>query len=167
MTSQSFILEMQKQNPDSVAQIEREILEAHYFARSRFIIIMNADQRQLGYLLHGPMHPDEPFKLDAICIHKTYRHCGYGRQLFQKLIARAQIHRATELRLSCPSDLPAKQFFEHMGMLQITQTRETSGPKRLFTIFRLAIQPNPTPQDGPKRARSRWDVYNTWRQATR
>jgi len=142
-----FVLELQDQNPDSVAQIQREILETHYFRRNFFIVLRDHNTRQIGYLLHGPMHPDEPFKLDAICIANSDRQLRHGANLFQKLLARARVHRATELRLACPGDLPANQFFEHMGMLKITQTREASGRKRLFTIWRLTIQPNPTPQN--------------------
>lgn len=159
MTDQDFIDHLQKENPDSVPQIDRRIVRVCYIARNQAIVLRKPEDIPIGYLLHGPIQPEEPFKLDAFCVSILYRHSGFGRELFQKLIARAQTYRALELRLSCPSDLPACQFFERMAMLHTRQTRETSGLKRLFTCYRLHIQPNPTPQIAPKSQPSRWAGY--------
>jgi len=159
MTDEEFIDRTQKENPDSVLQIDPRIIHTCYVLRNQFLVLRTPEQTPIGYLLHTPIHPDEPFKLDAICVPTLLRHLGHGRKLFEQLIARAQLHRALELRLTSPSDLPANQFFEHMGMVATRRWREPAGLKRLITCWRLHIQPKPTPHDGPKIARSRWNGY--------
>lgn len=149
MNDEEFINHLQEENPDSLPQIDLRIVHHCYLPRNQAIVLRKPEQIPIGYLLHSPMRPDEPFKLDAFCISILYRHSGFGRELFQKLLARAQVHRAAELRLTCPSHLPACQFFEAMRMLDTRRSRETSGLKRELTCYRLQIQPNPTPQNPP------------------
>jgi len=150
MTDEEFIDRTQKENPDSVPQIDPQIIHNCYVLRNQFLVLRSDKTIPVGYLLHGPIHTNEPFKLDAICVPTLERHFGHGRELFEKLLVRAMLYGALELRLTCPSDLPAAQFFEHMGMLDTRQTREASGLKRLLTCWRLHIQPKPTPQEHPR-----------------
>ena len=152
MTDEEFIDHLQEENPDSLPQFDVRIVHHCYLPRNQAIVLRKPEQIPIGYLLHSPIRPEESFRLDAFCISILYRHSGFGRELFQKLITRAQHYQAVEVRLTCPSDLPACQFFEHMGMLHTRQTREASGLKRVVTCYRLKIQPNPTPEIGLKQA---------------
>lgn len=151
MTDEEFILHLQEENPDSLPQFDVRIVHHCYLPRNQAIVLRKPETIPIGYLLHSPIRAGESFRLDAFCISILYRHSGFGRELFQKLITRAQTYHASEVRLTCPSDLPACQFFERMEMLDTRQTRETARLKRLLTCWRLKIQPKPTPENPPRR----------------
>lgn len=79
---------------------------------------------------------DDQTTLYHICVELAYRHQGVGRSLIAVLRDEARHQGKCVIRIKCPLDLPANQFYKQVGC---SLKGEEQGKRRLLTIWDLFL----------------------------
>ncbi|WP_201377642.1 N-acetyltransferase [Ktedonobacter sp. SOSP1-52] len=97
--------------------INRAIIEKAIETQSLLVARFEAEQSSdLAGLVHFYVRRDHIITLYSIAVAPTYQRRGVGRQLFEALINEARARQKSEIRLKCPAELPANEFYKHLGL---------------------------------------------------
>jgi len=92
---------------------------------------------ELAGMLHFYVRRDRTITLYTIAVAQAYQRRGLGRQLFEALIRSAKALEKTQIRLKCPSDLPANGFYQHLDLQLISVE---PGKHRSLNIWLYSLQ---------------------------
>ncbi len=137
MTETDFICGLMRYNTDALGFIPRPTIEHRFIPRGHYLIQRNRFGKPIGYLLHGPVHPNGNLFIHQTCIDLARRNKHFGHQLTQTLLARAASHHAKLIRLRCATDLDAIAFWTALGF----DPKETTqgGHRRQRHVTRLEL----------------------------
>lgn len=136
ITDAAFICGLMKQNTDALGFIPRPTIEDRFVPAGHYLIQRNRFAKPVGYLIHGPVHPDGKLLIHQACIELDRRYRHFGHQTVQTLIDRAKRKGARVILLHCAADLDAVAFWTKLGF---RQTRvSTGGARRRRTIIHFA-----------------------------
>jgi len=97
--------------------INRAILEKAIETQSLLVAPLQSEQvSDVAGLAHFYVRRDHIMTLYSIAVAPPYQKRGLGRQLFDALIDEACARQKSEIRLKCPTDLPANAFYAHLGL---------------------------------------------------
>ncbi len=149
MTDSTFICGLMRANTNSLGFIPRPTIQNRFIPRGHYIIQRDRRAKPIGYLIHGPVHPDGTLYIHQTCIELDRRNRHFAHQALTTLLARALNHNAHRILLRCAADLPAVTFWAHLGF-RATHI-STGGRRRQRSIihFRLDLTPR-TVQPAPK-----------------
>jgi ribosomal protein S18 acetylase RimI-like enzyme len=104
------------------------------------LMILHIHNTQVGYLLCGPIKPNQDVTVYQVCIDKDLRRTGGGRDLLLKLRARATSSNAKGIRLRCASDLEANGFWQALGFKLMSTDKPRNRRKRPINTYYLALR---------------------------
>ena len=81
---------------------------------------------------------DERTTIYHIAVDPAYRRQGIGTKLVEALRIEAAERGQTSIRLKCPADLPANDFYKGVGFVL---RGEESGKRRSLLVWELEIEP--------------------------
>lgn len=140
LSDTDFICGLMRQNTDALGFIPRPTVRDRFVPRGQYLIQLNRFRKPIGYLIHGPLHPDGSVYIHqaVIDLHRRNRH--FGNQMVNQLVARATRNSAGLLRLRCASDLDAVAFWTALGF----QPKETTpgGHRRRRDVIRFELPLN-------------------------
>ncbi len=73
-------------------------------------------ERELAGMVHFYVRRDNVVTLYNIVVAEVYQHTGLGRRLFEELVRSTCSLGKTQIRLKCPTELPANLFYERLGL---------------------------------------------------
>lgn len=100
------------------------------------LIVVIVDQEIIGFIQYHHRQ-DLQTTLHNLLIKIDYRGKGIGKQLMQTLENEAISHHKQVLSLKCPEDLPANDFYAHLGYQRINTE---SGRHRKLHIWQKTIK---------------------------
>lgn len=134
-----FICGLMRQNTNALGFIPRPALITQFVKRDRYILQLNRSGAPIGYLLHGPKHPDGHMNISQACIELDKRNRGFGSAVVQNLLRRAGRARATYINLRCACDLDASSFWIQAGFIPIAIVPGGRRRKRNIVCFRHTL----------------------------
>lgn len=138
MDATEFIVGLMKENTDALGFIPRPAIVKQFTNLDRFIIQRNRFRKAIGYLLHGPVHPDGRLIIHQACIRLDKRNSGFGRQVLLELLCRAARGRAKRIDLRCAWDLDAVTFW-YLHKFNPTAVAP-GGRRRRRTIIHFSLE---------------------------
>lgn len=137
MTDVDFICGLMRKNTDSVGFITRPTVEQRFVPRGHYVIQRDRFRRPIGYLIHGPVHPDGHLQIHQACIELDRRSRHFGQVAVETLIERAVRRGARTITLRCARDLEAVNFWLALGF--VPYAIERGGARRRRQIIRFAL----------------------------
>lgn len=138
MDPADFICGLMRRNTDAVGFITRPTIEKRFVPKGHYVIQRNRHGQPIGYLLHGPVHPDGTLHVHQACIELDRRNRGFGHQAVRTLIERAIRHHARTILLRCAADLEATTFWTACGFLPFALS--PGGKRRQRTILHFSLE---------------------------
>jgi N-acetylglutamate synthase-like GNAT family acetyltransferase len=102
--------------------------------REEIIVAQNL-YKVIGFIEYHHRRDDQT-TLYHICVEPTYRHQGVGRSLIETLEDEARHQSKRVIRIKCPLNLPANQFYKQVGC---SPRGEEQGKRRLLTVWDLFL----------------------------
>jgi len=100
--------------------INRAILQKAIEAQSLLIAPLTREPASdLVGFVHFYVRRDHIITLYSIAVASAHQGQGWGRQLFAALINEARTRQKSEIRLKCPAELSANDFYEHLGLQRL------------------------------------------------
>lgn len=103
-----------------------------------------ADSSDGGLALAGMVHyyvrQDSTVTLCNIVVTEGYQRTGLGRRLFEELVRSTRLLGKTQIRLKCPTDLPANLFYQSLGLRIIAVE---PGKQRALNVWSYTIDDQP------------------------
>jgi GNAT superfamily N-acetyltransferase len=97
--------------------INRVILQKAIETQSLLVAPLSSEQTgNLAGFVHFYVRRDHIITLYSIVVAPVCQYQGWGRLLFAALIDEARTRQKSEIRLKCPTELPANAFYEHLGL---------------------------------------------------
>lgn len=115
MDPADFICGLMRRNTESLGFIPRPTIRDRFVKRGMYVIQTNRYGQPIGYLIHGPVHPDKTLHIHQACIELDRRNHGFGRQAIETLVQRACLAGARTILLRCASDLESVIFWQTLG----------------------------------------------------
>jgi len=140
MDRTDFIVGLMKENTDALGFIPRPTIVKQFIRTDRIIIQRNRYRKAIGYLLHGPVHPDGHLIIHQACIRLDKRCAGFGRQALSELLTRAARARALTITLRCAWDLEAIAFWFESGFTPVAIVPGGKRRRRSIVSFRRALR---------------------------
>lgn len=117
MEPADFICGLMRRNTDALGFIPEPTIRERFVKRGMFVIQTNRFRKPIGYLIHGPVHPDRTLHIHQACIELDRRNRGFGQQAVAELLTRAKAKGARTIFLRCASDLDAVLFWSSCGFI--------------------------------------------------
>lgn len=95
---------------------------------------------ELVGMVHFYVRRDQRITLYDIAVAQAYQKKGVGRLLFEALIEAAEALGKKQIRLKCPCDLPANQFYERLGLKLVSIE---PGKQRPLNIWIYPLKDDP------------------------
>jgi hypothetical protein len=149
MDPATFIVGLMKENTDALGFIPKSAIANYFVPRNEFIIVRDRRFKPIGYLLHGPVHPDGTLYVHQVCIQYDKRLRYFGAQAIRELLARAHAGQAHRITLRCALDLDATAFWHAMGFHAIAIERGGRRRNRLIQRFVMDLTPCGRPTSSP------------------
>lgn len=137
MTDVDFICGLMRANTNSVGFITRPTVEKRFVPHGHYVIQRDRFRRPIGYLIHGPVHPDGHCQIHQACIELDRRSRHFGQVAVETMIARAIAHGAETITLRCATDLDAVHFWAALGFWPYAI--QPGGKRRRRQIVKLAL----------------------------
>jgi GNAT superfamily N-acetyltransferase len=100
--------------------INRAILQKAIETQSLLVAPLTREPASdLAGFIHFYVRRDQIITLYSIAVSPVHQGQGWGRQLFAALIDEARARQKSEIRLKCPAELPANDFYKHLGLQQL------------------------------------------------
>lgn len=99
------------------------------------LIVADNCQELVGFIEYRH-RKDEQTTLYNIVVKPNWRRKGIGKQLFQELANEAQTKSKQFILLKCPEDLPANDFYNHIGC---TQINIENGKSRRLIVWKREV----------------------------
>lgn len=97
--------------------INRAILQKAIETRALLVALPGGEQAgEVAGLVHFYVRRDQVITLYSIAVASAYQGKGLGHQLFAELVNQARVHQKSEIRLKCPVELPANDFYARLGL---------------------------------------------------
>lgn len=157
MTDADFICGLMRQNTDALGFIPRPTIEQRFIPRGHYILQRDRLRKRIGYLIHGPVHPDGTLYVHQTCIELDRRNRHFATDAIQTLLATATRHGARLIRLRCAADLPAIHFWTALQFSQGETSNGGTRRKRSIIPFQLPLgahDVDPAPKVGFRLASS-------------
>jgi ribosomal protein S18 acetylase RimI-like enzyme len=137
----SFVKLLMKANSDAVGFIPTQGIERA--AAKCCLIIQRMDGERVGYLLFGPIKPNEDVYIWQECIDKDVRRLGCGQKTFFELLSRAVDVGAKGIRLRCADNLPSNCFWRALGFDLLSTETPNNRRKRSVNVFYMSLKNHP------------------------
>jgi GNAT superfamily N-acetyltransferase len=139
MTDLRLIIELMRQNTDALGFIPHPDLKTRWIHQGRYLMQRDARNRRIGYLLHGPIHPNGDLFLNQICLELDKRRRAHATRLLSELIALAAFRGARQIRLRCAQDLEAIEFWRSVGAIPSPPVPGGKRRNRVIQPFTIPI----------------------------
>lgn len=116
----------------------RQKFEEAAAQRRGFVALV--DELIVGFVIFRHRRVDRQTTLSEICVAKTHRVQHIGKSLISELVKECTYMSRDYIQLKCPVDLPANQFYPHLGFV-LYETE--MGKKRNLNVWRFSISPKP------------------------
>lgn len=114
--------------------INRAILQKAIEAQSLLVApLKNEQTSDLAGLVHFYVRCDHIITLYSIAVAPAYQGQGWGRRLFTALVNEARTRQKSEIRLKCPTELPANAFYKHLGLQLVACETGKHRPLNVWT----------------------------------
>jgi hypothetical protein len=133
-----FVEALMSANSDAVGFIPTEGIRT--IAAKGGLMMLCTRNTRVGYLLSGPIKPNEDVTIYQECIDKDVRRTGGGKDLFLKFQTRATSLNAKGIRLRCASDLEANGFWQALGFKLISTDNPSNRRKRAVNSYYLVLK---------------------------
>ena len=108
---------LKKKNKSELGLIKRAILQKAIESRSLLVAPCRVDPgSELAGMVHFYVRHDNTVTLCNIVVAQEYQRRGLGRRLFEELVRLTCFLGKTQIRLKCPTELPANLFYEQLGL---------------------------------------------------
>ncbi len=115
--------------------VRRPALQKSIFANE--ILVAEVENNVVGFVDYHHRR-DNQTTLYYIVVLEAYRKQNIARQLIEHLSTDSLQHQKTCIRLKCPTDLSANQFYEHLGF---TLKDVQNGKLVILNIWELDLHP--------------------------
>jgi len=134
----ALVKRLSEQHKHELGFVNREILRKAISTRSLLIAAAEEDTSAspIG-MVHFYMRRDSVVALYSIAVAEVYRRKGIGRLLFNELVNIARTSGRTQIRLKCPTDLPANVFYQHLGLEMVMVE---PGKRRPINVWEYNIE---------------------------
>lgn len=129
-------------NSDAVGFIPVQGIERA--ATKGCLIIQRKEGERVGYLLYGPINPNEDVHIWQECIDKDVRRLGCGQEAFFELLRKAIDGGAKGIRLRCADELPSTFFWKALGFKLIRTETPKNRRKRKVNVFYMSLEQSPS-----------------------
>ncbi len=117
MTHLLAVKRLADQYKQELGFINRAILQKAIEAQSLLVAPLTREPASdIAGFVHFYVRRDHIITLYSIAVAPAHRGQGWGRQLFAALINEAHTRQKSEIRLKCPAELTANDFYEHLGL---------------------------------------------------
>lgn len=157
MTDADFICGLMRENTDALGFIPSPTIKDRFIPRGHYLIQRNRFGKPVGYLIHGPVHPDGTLYVHQTCISLERRHRHFGQQTINIFLDRAIRNGAKLVRLRCAADLAAVHFWTALHFRQGETSKGGTRRKRSIIHFQLHLDGDhvhPAPKVGFRLASS-------------
>ncbi len=114
--------------------INRAILQKAIETQSLLVAPLTCEPTSdLAGFIHFYVRRDQIITLYSIAVAPAHRGQGWGRQLFAALVNEARARQKSEIRLKCPAELPANEFYGHLGLQQLDCEAGKHRPLNIWT----------------------------------
>lgn len=117
MNPADFICGLMRRNTDALGFIPEPTIRHRFVKRGMYVIQKNRFGHWIGYIVHGPVHPDKTMHIHQACIELDRRNRGFGARAVATVIERACHAHAQTILLRCASDLEACSFWQSLGFI--------------------------------------------------
>jgi ribosomal protein S18 acetylase RimI-like enzyme len=104
--------------------------------RNQLLVADNSGE-VVGFVRYNHRIRGNETALYDICVADSAQRQGVGRLLVEALIASCRLHGRLTIVLRCPENLPANEFYAHLGFQRI---QVEPGRRRPLVLWRLTIQ---------------------------
>ena len=120
MTHLLAVKRLADQYKQELGFINRAILQKAIEAQSLLVAPLTREPASdIAGFVHFYVRRDHIITLYSIAVAPAHRGQGWGRQLFAALINEAHTRQKSEIRLKCPAELTANDFYEHLGLQRL------------------------------------------------
>jgi GNAT superfamily N-acetyltransferase len=145
----SSVKELAEQHKRELGFVNREILRKAIEARSVLIVPLEKEEPVLlAGIVHFYIRRDNVVALYSIAVAEAYRRRGVGRLLFEELVNITRTSGKNQIRLKCPTDLPANLFYQRLGLELLTVE---PGKRRPLNVWVYAVESEPSPKTSGER----------------
>lgn len=141
IAERSWIAGLMRENYEAVGFLPFSTLERQYIANERYILQTEEHGRNVGYLLHGALHPGGILTVAQHCIQYDSRLRGYGEVAFQTLIDRAKHANCRAIKVRCAAELPSNEFWCAMGLQVVNVKHPINRRNRAINVMMLDLWP--------------------------
>lgn len=141
MDPTEFICGLMKHNTNSLGFIPKPTVRDRFVKRGLYIIQRTSTGRAVGFILHGPVHPNGDLYVHQACIEVDRRLKHWGYLAVYELIDRARLHGARRILLRCAEDIDGVCFWHAVGFTPTHITK--GGPRRRRWIIHFEMDLTP------------------------
>jgi len=145
MTDQDLMIELQRQNRDSLGFIPDSTLRDRYCKQATYLISTHRTAGKIGFLLFGVPRRNEALYIHQTCLQLDYRRRKHAAELVRRLAEIATAAGCTEIRLRCAIDLPANSFWRWFGAELLRTTPPKTPGSRALNHYALYLDTDPHP----------------------
>ncbi len=133
MNDFEFIVGLMRDNYEAVGFLPR-IAVSNYLTERSHVLIPNK-----GYLLYENPKPYQILRIAQSCVDYDLRQRGYGQQMIAQVIADAEAHYVSAIRLRCAENLDANNFWAAMGFEKIRILSPDNQRHRRINVWQKTI----------------------------
>lgn len=119
-------------NRDALGFLPRPKLEEA--VKAERILVATIGRTIVGFVVFRHRKRDHQTTLSDICVSSAWRRCGVGKALVDALKKECICRKRHFIRLKCPVDLAANEFYRHIGF---THVNVEKGRSRELNIWQF------------------------------
>jgi ribosomal protein S18 acetylase RimI-like enzyme len=101
------------------------------------LAVTRQEEPEVVGMVHFYLRRDQTVTLYNIVVAQAYQKRGLGRSLFTALVKMVEKSGKTQIRLKCPAELPANQFYQRLGLELV---EEEPGKRRPLNIWSYRLK---------------------------